>query len=288
MIVAVVLSLTGCTVPRNEDGSIVLITNSTTFMETFKNESFFSAIFVWPLAWIINHLAGPIGVGGAIAFVTIFVNVILAVATMKSTIAQQQMQMIQPELDKIARKYEGRDDDNSKMRQAAEQQALLRKYDINPGGMLLVTFLQFPVLIAIYMAVQRSEAVQTGTFMGMNLRTNVMTGIKSAFSGDPTGWAYLALFVVMAILHICSMKVPQYLQKKKAEEEAKKHHRKPEEPSNQNEMMQYYMIFMIIVFGLMLPAAMSLYWSINSLVQMVKTIVVQNVIEKNKKEGSRR
>ena len=283
----VLITLSGCAVPRNEDGSIVLITNSTTFTEMFKNESWFSAIFVYPMAWVINHLSGPIGVGGAIALVTAVVNTLLAAATLNATVSQQKMQMVQPELDKITRKYEGRDDENSKMRMAAEQQALLRKHNINPGSMLLLTFLQFPVIIAIYMAVQRSEAVQTGAFMGMNLRTTVMNGIKSAFAGDSSGWAYLGLFIVMIILHACSMLIPQYLQKKKAEEVARKHHRKPEEPSNQNKFMQYYMIGMIAVFGLMLPAAMSLYWSINSVVQIVKTVIVQNIIDK-KEEGSKK
>ena len=44
------------------------------------------------------------------------------------------MQLIQPELEKIQRKYEGRDDDTSKMRQAAEMQALYKKYFPNGAG----------------------------------------------------------------------------------------------------------------------------------------------------------
>ena len=47
--------------------------------------------------------------------------------------------MLQPELNKIQRKYEGRDDQASKMRMAQEQQQLMKKYDVNPGSMMLST-----------------------------------------------------------------------------------------------------------------------------------------------------
>ena len=171
--------LTGCAIPRDADNKIIYIWNEqvsgytvrTSFSDVMKNENWFSAIFVYPLSAIINRLAPVLSVGGAIALVTIVVNAILAAATLKSSIAQQQMQLVQPELEKIQRKYEGRDDQASKMRQAQEMQALYQKYQINPGSMILVTFLQFPIIIAMYMAVQRSFAVATGTFLGMVIGT---------------------------------------------------------------------------------------------------------------------
>ena len=72
--------------------------------------------------------------------------------------------------------------------------------------------------------------------------------------------------------------------------EAAKHHRKPEISKNsQNNIMQIYMMVMILFFGMTLPSAMSLYWAINSLVNIVKTLVVQTVIDKSDlKEGRAR
>ncbi|MCR5796065.1 MAG: YidC/Oxa1 family membrane protein insertase [Solobacterium sp.] len=284
LFVAAVSLTSGCSMPRNEDGSIVLITNSTTFGEIIENESWFNAFFVFPLAKIINYLSTPIGVGAAIAIVTVVVNGLLAAATLKSTIDTQKMQMIQPELDKIKRKYEGRDDDNSKMRMAAEQQQLMRKYNINPGSMLLITFLQLPIIMAIFFAVQRSEAVQTGFFLGMNLQTTPLNGMKAAISSGGTPM-YFVLYALMCILHIISMRIPQILQKKKAEEAARKHHKKPQTPDDSQKIMQYSMIIMILVLGLTLPSAMSLYWSINSIVQIAKTLITQNIIDKQGLKG---
>ena len=79
------------------------------------------------------------------------------------------------------------------------------------------------------------------------------------------------------------MMLPQYLAKKKAEEEAAKQHRKPPENNNPNKMMQYYMLVMILVFGLMWPAAMSIYWTIYSLVTILKTLLTQKIIDNQKK-----
>lgn len=284
LFISAVLLTSGCSIPRNEDGSIVLITNSTTFSDVISNESWFNAFFVFPMAKIINYLSKPIGVGAAIAVVTVVVNGILAALTMKSTVDTQKMQMIQPELDKIKRKYEGRDDDNSKMRMAAEQQQLMRKYNINPGSMMLVTFLQLPVIMAIYLAVQRSEAVQTGFFLGMNLQTTPLNGMKAAVTSGGTP-LYFVLYAVMAVLHIISMRIPQMLQKKRAEEAAKKHHKKPQASDDSQKVMQYSMIGMILVLGLTLPSAMSLYWAINSVVQIAKTLITQNIIDKQGLKG---
>ena len=43
--------------------------------------------------------------------------------------------------------------------------------------------------------------------------------------------------------------------------------------------MQIYMLVMILVFGLMWPAAMSVYWTIYSLVTIVKTLIVQKIVD---------
>lgn len=277
--VLLVISMTsGCSIPRNEDGSIVLITNETRFGEIFSNESWFSAILVYPLSWCINHLAPVVGVGAAITIVTVAINAILAVATFKSTLSTQRMQMLQPEMDKIQRKYEGRSDQNSQMRQAAELQALYRKYDVNPMSSILVTFLQIPVIFAIYMSVQRAETVANGTFFGVSLSTTVLNGIKSLFAGNMSGIVYLLIFLVMAALHILSVKINDImLKRRQANQKGSK--RAQNTQSDQMKVMQYYSMGMIIVFGLILPAAMSLYWAINSVVQVTKTILVQKAIE---------
>ena len=287
-IVTIVVTATGCTAPKDANGHIILISESTTFGEIFQTENWFSALFVWPLSWVLNKLAPVITVGGAIAIVTVVVNGLLAVFTLKSQMGMQRMQMLQPELNKIQRKYEGRDDQASKMRMAQEQQQLMRKYNVNPGSMMLVQFVQLPIIMAMFMAIQRAEAVVNGTFLGMNLQVKPSEAFGLLFKGDLSGLPYIILFFLMAVTQVVLVLLPIYFQKKKAAAEAAKHHRKPEPTNNQNIMMQMYMIVMVLAFGLMWQSGMSLFWFIRNIVDIIKTIIVQNIMEKNsQKEGLR-
>ena len=287
-IVTIVVTATGCTAPKDANGHIILISESTTFGEIFQTENWFSALFVWPLSWVLNKLAPVITVGGAIAIVTVVVNGLLAVFTLKSQMGMQRMQMLQPELNKIQRKYEGRDDQASKMRMAQEQQQLMRKYNVNPGSMMLVQFVQLPIIMAMFMAIQRAEAVVNGTFLGMNLQVKPSEAFGLLFKGDLSGLPYIILFLLMAVTQVVLVLLPLYFQKKKAAAEAAKHHRKPESTNNQNIMMQMYMIVMVLAFGLMWQSGMSLFWFIRNIVDIIKTIIVQNIMEKNsQKEGLR-
>jgi membrane protein oxaA 2 len=287
-IVTIVVTATGCTAPKDANGHIILISNTTTFGDIFQSENWFNALFVWPLSWVLNHLAPIITVGGAIAVVTAVVNGLLAVFTLKSQMSMQRMQMLQPELNKIQRKYEGRDDQASKMRMAQEQQQLMKKYDVNPGSMMLVQFIQLPIIMAMFMAIQRAEAIVNGTFLGMNLQVKPSEAFGLLFKGDLSGLPYIILFLLMAVTQVILVLLPIYFQKKKAAAEAAKHHRKPEPTNNQNMMMQMYMIVMVLAFGLMWQSGMSLFWFIRNIVDIIKTIVVQNIMENNsQKEGLR-
>lgn len=287
-IVTIVVTATGCTAPKDANGHIILISESTTFGEIFQTENWFNALFVWPLSWVLNKLAPVITVGGAIAIVTAVVNGLLAVFTLKSQMGMQRMQMLQPELNKIQRKYEGRDDQASKMRMAQEQQQLMKKYDVNPGSMMLVQFIQLPIIMAMFMAIQRAEAVVNGTFLGMNLQVKPSEAFGLLFKGDFSGLPYIILFLLMAVTQVVLVLLPIYFQKKKAAAEAAKHHRKPEPTNNQNVMMQMYMIVMVLAFGLMWQSGMSLFWFIRNIVDIIKTIIVQNIMENNsQKEGLR-
>lgn len=287
-IVTIVVTATGCTAPKDANGHIILISNTTTFGDIFQSENWFNALFVWPLSWVLNHLAPIITVGGAIAVVTAVVNGLLAVFTLKSQMGMQRMQMLQPELNKIQRKYEGRDDQASKMRMAQEQQQLMKKYDVNPGSMMLVQFIQLPIIMAMFMAIQRAEAIVNGTFLGMNLQVKPSEAFGLLFKGDLSGLPYIILFLLMAVTQVILVLLPIYFQKKKAAAEAAKHHRKPEPTNNQNMMMQMYMIVMVLAFGLMWQSGMSLFWFIRNIVDIIKTIIVQNIMENNsQKEGLR-
>lgn len=287
LFVGVMVTASGCTVPRDAAKNVILIKNDTTFSYVFQNESWFQALFVWPVAMLINRLSAVIGVGGAIALVTVVVTALLAVFTFKSQITMQRMQQIQPELNKIQRKYEGVQNDAAKMKMAQEQQALMKKYDIRPGSMMLVQFIQFPIIMAMFFAIQRSEAVANGSFLGMAFQKTPMEGLQNLLQGQMGGLSYVILFLLMIVSQFALIKLPLELQKRHALAEAEKHHRRAEiaTSNSQQVMTQYMMVGMIAIFGLTWFSGMSYYWLVRNIVDIVKTIIVQKKIDEQKVGG---
>ena len=66
----ILLLLSGCTRVVDSSGKVLpekIISASTTLSDIWSNESWFSALFVFPLAKMINYLAPILGIAAAIA-----------------------------------------------------------------------------------------------------------------------------------------------------------------------------------------------------------------------------
>ena len=279
IVIAILFCATGCSIPTDENGKFVLISLSTTFRQMIDNEGFFAAIFVYPLSQLINWLASKqINIGLAIVIVAVVINGLVLAVTMKQNIQMQRMQALQPELEKIQRKYEGKTDERSRMRQAQEMQNLYQKYDVNPFGSMITMFIQFPILIAMYQAVQRAEAVATGSFFGMSLESTPWQGFKEG------QLAFVVLYILMLVAQFAAMMLPMWLNKRRAKMEAEKHHRTYRETKNPMGSTMYFMLAFIGIIGVTWPTAMSLYWMISSCVQIVKAVIVDQLMAKQKKD----
>ena len=266
-LIALAFVLTGCST------STELITLDTTFSEAM-NDGFLSAFITYPLSQAINWLTPRTGIFLAITIVTIVINAIVLAFTFKSSVAMQKMQEIQPELQKIQAKYEGRQDEMSQQRMAMEMQQVYNKYGINPLGSLAATFIQFPLLIGMYNAVRRSDAVAHATFLGTNLSLSPSQSIPAK------EWLNLVIFVLMIICQFISIKIPQWLAEKRGREEAKKHHKTYKKPENQNQTMTYGMLAMVAVAMFSIPSAVGLYYCISSIVNIAKTLVIDQMTHK--------
>ena len=263
-LIALALVLTGCS-SSNE-----LITLDTTFADAM-NDGFLSALITYPLSQAINFLTPKTGIFFAVSIVTIVINAVVLAFTFKSNVAMQRMQEIQPELQKIQAKYEGRSDETSQQRMAMEMQQLYAKYDINPLTSLLTTFIQFPLLIGMYNAVRRSEAVANATFMNVSLSLSPREAIAEK------AWICVVIFVLMVVSQFISIKIPQWLANKHGQEEAEKHHKAYKKPENQNAGMTYGMLAMVAFAMFSIPTALSLYYCISSIVNIAKTLVIDKM-----------
>jgi len=265
----VLLGLSGC---MAQD---VIISVSTPFSAMWTGgNSWFEALFVYPLAQILNWLTPYVTVTVAIVLVTLGVKLLTFGLTVKSTIASQKMQVLQPEMNRIQAKYAGKADNESKMKQGQEIQALYAKHNINPLGSIGTMFIQFPVIIAMYQAVIHSEAVKTSSLFGYALSNSP----QKAFADGQ--WFVLVIFAFMAVAQFVSIKLPTWLAKARAQKQPVRLGEKPAKGMN-TDMMMYTSIGLIVFLGFTWPTAMSLYWLVTSLAQIAQTYYIQKAyIEK--------
>jgi YidC/Oxa1 family membrane protein insertase len=268
------ITLTACTNVIDPETKLIMpdkiIYLTTTMGDVLADESWFSAFFVYPISQAINFINQYVGVVMSIVIVTILIKLLTLSFTIKSTVASQKMQVINPELKAIQDKYAGKTDNQSKMKMSQEMQALYSKHNINPFGSIVVMFIQFPVIIAMYQAVQRAAAVVNGSVLGTSLQT---TPMDAFFQGV---YLFAAIYVLMGVFQFISMKLPMYLQKKLAPVKEKKHVVGDKKSAGPNmEMMMYVSLVMIMGIAVSWPTAMSLYWLVTSLAQVAQTVFIQ-------------
>lgn len=266
-LIAIVFILSGCST------STEIIDLNTKFSDVM-NDGFFSAFITYPLAQGINWLEPKVGIFFAIAIVTVILNAIVLALTFKSNVAMQKMQELQPEMQKIQAKYEGRTDQTSQQRMAMEMQQLYSKYNINPFGTMIASFIQFPLLIGMFNAVRRSYAVANARFMNTSLSISPSEAVKQK------AWVCLVIFILMILCQFLSIKLPQILVNNRSKKEADKHHKTYQAPTNQNNIMTYSMLAMIAVVMYSTPTALSLYYCISSLVNICKTLIIDKLTHK--------
>ncbi len=245
-----------------------IITLDTHFWSFFQKE-WFNGIFVYPFAQIINYLAPFIGVVLSIGFATVLVNLLTFPLTIKSTASSQKMQAIQPEMDKIKKKYEGLKDQNSLMRQQQEISMLYKKNDISIGSTFLGIFITFPIMIAFLSVMRRTAAVIDGTFVGLPLKVTIGEG----FAFGRGNWLYLVVFILMGLSQFVSMMLPAYLAKRQLKKERKiKAYAQPAKQQDSQQTMMYTMLALILVMSYSWPTAMSVYWFFSSMMNIFKTL----------------
>lgn len=226
-----------------------------------KYEGLWTAIFVKPLAWVIlffGKLTTKFGLG--LILTSILIRLIAYPLTRKSTMQQENMQKVQPEIQKLEKKYANKDqkDREVMMQKSQEMMALYKKYNVNPMSGCLPTLLQIPLFIGFLDAINRVPAIFEENFFGIHLGTTP----KVAFANG--NWFYIILTILVA--------VTTYFAFSKATA-------KTQTPENdmarQTKMMTNGVVIMIIVMSIFMSSALNIYWIISN-----ACIILQNYIVK--------
>lgn len=267
-------------------------------------------LLVYPVAYLVDTFAQGFGFTNdpnmeawpqiwSIVCVTLIVRGLLMLVSFKSTLGQQKMTQLQPELSKIQAKYPNSNTNQAqKQRLAQEQMALYKKNKINPISSLLVMLVQFPIFIGVWGAMTGSAVLSTGSLLGLDLSSGLGTVLlnyaaNGGFLANNGGWwTAVVLFILMALFQFLSMKLPTFIQKYQ-NRNATKLSKNPAQDKQSKTMkwVSNIMLIMIIVMGFTLPSAMGVYWLVGAIISILQTVVMQLIMyykNKAKKYGSKR
>lgn len=109
--------------------------------------------FIFNMVYAIGH-SGSLGF--TIIIFTFVVKTILIPLSYKQQESMSAMQKVQPEVEKIRKKYKDSKDPEIQQKITMETQELYKKHKVNPFGGCLPLFVQMPILIALYSVMQRA------------------------------------------------------------------------------------------------------------------------------------
>ena len=220
-------------------------------------------IFGQFLYWIYD-LVGSYGL--AIIIFSILAKLILLPFTIKQMKSMKIMKDIQPEIEKLQKKYA-----DNKEKLNMETQKLYQKYNYNPLSGCLPILLQFPIIIALFTVLREPSTwvftqVDISTidmhflwiktlgqpdalnFLADGTKYNILTQfpqiMQAAQGGLNNGWY---IFPVLSI--ISQVIVTQMTSKTQSEQQQK-----------QMKYFNYMMYVMIGYFSFTFPAGLAIYW----------------------------
>jgi YidC/Oxa1 family membrane protein insertase len=97
-------------------------------------------------------------VGIAVIIVTVIVKLVISPFSIAAMKTQRRMKLVEPQLKEIREKYK-----DDKEKQALETLALYKNNGIKPFSSILVTFLQLPVIIALYLVFRHEHLLSPNT-----------------------------------------------------------------------------------------------------------------------------
>ena len=130
-------------------------------MQIFLSKSSMPLIkyIAYVLGWLMNGIyevlnkIGLPNVGLAVLFFTIIIYLILTPIQYKTQKSSKIMAALNPELQKIQKKYQGKRDQYSMQKMNEETQALYSRYGVSLAGNCLPMLVQLPLLFAVYQVI---------------------------------------------------------------------------------------------------------------------------------------
>lgn len=137
----------------------ILLTQSSTFIigqVAWALGKLMDGIFV-----MMNSLFGIQNIGISIIIFTIVIYTLMVPLTIKQQKFSKLSAIMNPEIQAIQKKYKGKKDQASMLKQQEETKVVYEKYGTSPTGGCLQVFIQMPILFGLYSVIRNIPAYVT-------------------------------------------------------------------------------------------------------------------------------
>lgn len=206
--------------------------------------SLFNSILVGPLTLALNFIYKLIpDYGISIIILTFLIRLILYPVNQKALESQKQMSSLQPKIKNLQRKFKG-----DKIKQSEEMMKLYKEQKVSPFSGIISMFIQFPILIALFMIFKQTS----GNFLGIF---------------DLSEKSFI-LALAAGLIQLWQVKEMSKGQDKRMKS------------------FQYFMPVITVIFGYSFPSALPLYWIANTVFMIAQQRLINKKHETSNKNSA--
>ncbi len=227
---------------------------------------FFTTILYQPIfnAFVALYNLIP-DVGVVILIITVLIKLILYPLNAKSIKSQKALTELQPKLEEIKKKHAG-----NQQLIAQETMKLYKENQVNPFASCLPLLIQLPILIALYYVLQRGLTSNNFELLYPFVKNPEM--IKTMSLGFvELGKASIILAVLAGVAQWWQAKM---MMRKQPPKEAGVGAKDEGMMAMMNKQMLYFMPVLTIFIGAQLPAGLTLYWFLSTLLTALQQLLV--------------
>ena len=244
---------------------------------------------MWVIAWIMNlvhmgltAIGMPDGAGAAwvwsIVGLTIVVRILILPLFKKQINSSRAQQMIQPELQKLQKKYKNKKDTYSQQRMQAEIQAIYKDAGTSPFAACMPLLIQTPIFFALFRVLNNLVPIANGTrgaigpldqAMAEQIEASRVFGAPlSASFSDPTagGGEEVTVRIVAMILVILMSATMFFSQRMMISKNMPDASKSNDNPMYRTQKMMIYIFPVMFLFsGVAFPIGVLVYWVISNI-----------------------
>lgn len=241
------LALTGC--GAKETTAPLQISADTTFQQILHSDGLFRAVFVWPLARIVDFFTELFGPVAAIIIIAVLVNLIIFALSYRNSIGVSASQI---KFAPYRKEYKS----SQQVEMYQEMQKVYKHYNASAWKTLVFEVIQIPIVIALYMAINSAAAIAKSSFFGVQMSTPTMVGIVLR---NPV---CISIFIGMMLTQLFITFAPAIRSKKSITSSFN--------PSS------WLRLLTVFFFGLSLPVFVSVYYAVFNIISVIKNWMIVN------------